>query len=54
MDCLITLLVAVPLTAFITLLMASCRVIERENEAYMEGYNAGYTEGHMKGYAERE
>ena len=49
MDVLLTLLVAVPLTAFITLLMVSCSVINREQKAYMEGFNDGHLEGYRKG-----
>ena len=52
MDVLVTILVAVPLTAFITLLTAACGVANRENEAYMEGFNAGHMEGYRKGIGE--
>ncbi len=40
-DILITLLLAVPITAFTTLFIVSVGRINRENEIYMEGYNAG-------------
>lgn len=48
-DVLITLSIAVPVTAFTILLIAACGVAGRENEAYMEGFNAGLDEGYKKG-----
>ena len=48
-DIVIALLIAVPVTAFTTLLIAACGVAGRENEAYMEGYNVGLDEGYKKG-----
>ena len=45
MDILITLALAVPFTAFITLFIVAVGRTNQENEIYMEGYNAGLKEG---------
>ena len=44
-DILITLALAVPLTAFTTLFIVSVGRINHDNEIYMEGYKAGLEEG---------
>lgn len=48
-DILITLLLAVPLTAFLTLYIAAVGRINWENEIYTEGFNDGYTKGYNAG-----
>jgi hypothetical protein len=49
MDILLTLVIAVPLTALVTLVALSSGQAKCEYEIYMEGYNAGHMEGYRKG-----